>query len=120
MSLMLAWNRSIITCRGPTQSSLTAAMTCGVALGTGSLLFGPRASMQDSYLSRKWLGWRWCRRPDSNRHGVAPGDFESYRSRFGNQLVLKDLRCISSSASGFRRQIDFILFESALVFFRLF
>ena len=26
-------------------------------------------------LSRKWLGMEWCRRPDSNRHGVAPGGF---------------------------------------------
>jgi hypothetical protein len=25
------------------------------------------------HLIRKWLGGRKCRRPDSNRHGVAPG-----------------------------------------------
>ena len=63
---------------------------------------------------------RFGRRSESNRHGVAPGDLESYPRRFGKQLTGNGLRRIPLAASGFRRQIQFILFPSTSVFLACF
>jgi len=48
--------------------------------------------------------------------GSPPGDFESHHRCFCKVLVGSELRCIFLAASGFRHQIQFILFQSASVF----
>jgi len=83
-------------------------MARGVGNGSPVRDCGKRALAASAYSKE-------CRRPDSNRHGVVPGDFESYPPRVDKRLNDRSLHQTPLATGGFQPTIRFILFLSGLV-----